>query len=295
MQTIFHVTGGLGKHVVASGVINSYKYANNDEEIIVCSAYPEVFNNNPNVEKSLDINNLQYFYKQYISNKDVKIFAQEPYKQESHILKRKSLIETWCEMVGVKYHKKPSISINFRERELVSRRMSSNKPVLIFQPFGGNNNTLPYNWARDIHPTIAQSIVNMLTDKYNIIYICNPYHPALDNCQRIDEKLSLASLASLVELSSERFLIDSSIQHIAFALNKPSTVIWNVTSPIQFGYNDLHNNIVSPIDYSGGHRKSYLFDFEIGGIPSECPVADYTDMYNMEEIFSTIKTLMNDK
>jgi ADP-heptose:LPS heptosyltransferase len=295
MRTIFHVTGGLGKHVVASGVINSYKSFNKEEDIIVCSAYPEVFSFNSNVKESLDINTLQYFYKNYISNKDVKIFAQEPYKQASHILKQKSLIETWCEMVGVEHYMQPSIDINFREKELISRRIPTNKPILIFQPFGGNNTALPYNWARDIHPMIAQSIVNMLADKYHVVHICNPYHPVLNNCQRIDERLGFASLAALVELSNERFLIDSSIQHIAFALNKPSTVIWNVTSPIQFGYNNLHNNITSPVDYSEGHRKSYLFDFEIGGIPSECPVVDYTDMYDMDKILSSIKTLLNDK
>lgn len=295
MQSIFHITGGLGKHVVASGVINSYKYVNKDEEIIVCSAYPEVFDLNPNVKESLDINNLQYFYKNYINNKDVKIFAQEPYKQVSHILKRKKLIETWCELVGVEYYKQPSIDVNFREKEILLRQISTDKPILIFQPFGGNNNGLPYCWARDIHPAVAQSIINMLAEKYHIMHICNPYHPILNNCQRIDERLSFASLASLVAISSERLLIDSSIQHIAYALNKPSTVIWNVTSPIQFGYDELHHNILSPVDYSNGHRKSYLFDFEIGGIPSECPVIDYMDMYNMDEIFSVIKSLMEDK
>ena len=293
MQALFHITGGLGKHVAATSVINSYKFKFPDEEIIVSSAYPDVFEKNPNVKESLDINNLQYFYKNYINKKDVKIFAQEPYREASHISKQKHLIQTWCEMVGTEQYFQPSLNIGFREHEIISRQFISDKPILIFQPFGGTNPNLPYNWARDIHPSVAQSIVNMLADKYNILHICNSYHPVLNNCHRIDNRLSFGELVSLVGISDKRFLIDSSIQHIAAAIGKPSIVVWNVTSPKLFGYN-THDNIISPVDYGDGHRKSYLFDYEIAGIPAECPVSNYMDMFDMDQILDSIKYLLDD-
>lgn len=290
MRTIFHITGGLGKHVAATSVINSYKYEHKDSEIIVCSAYPGVFEHNKNISQSKDLNNLEYFYKDYISGKtDTKIFAQDPYRQQDHIFKRKHITETWCDLIGTKKYKQPSLSVNFRELEIAGKRFLNNsKPLCVFQPFGGSVHTLPYNWARDIHPNIAQTIVNMLVQKgYHVLHVCNQYHPVLENCERLDDRCTVGTLAAIIQLSTERILIDSSLQHIAAALGKPSKVIWNVTSPILFGYG-MHTNILSKADYSKGHRKSYLYDFEIGGIPAECPFEKYTQMFDEEAIYSAV-------
>lgn len=292
MRAIFHITGGLGKHVAATSVINSYKEQNSEYDITVCSAYPDVFEHNINVYESKDLNNLEYFYRDYISGKDdTKIFAQEPYKQQEHIFKQKHLVDTWCNMVGIEKSKSPSLHVNFREIEIMSKRfLTQSKPLCIFQPFGGSIQHLPYNWARDIHPDMAQLMVNMLVQNgYHVIHVCNQYHPVLQNCERLDERLSVGMLGALLQISSERVLIDSSLQHIAAALSITSKVIWNVTSPSVFGYN-LHTNILPKADYSKGHRKSYLFDYEISGIPSECPFKHYSDMFNMEEIQSSIFT-----
>lgn len=290
MRTIFHITGGLGKHVAATSVINSYKYENKNDEIIVCSAYPSVFEHNENISDSKDLNGLEYFYRDYITGKtDTKIFAQEPYKQQDHIFKRKHLTETWCDLIGTKKYKQPSLNVNFREIEIASKRFLGNqKPLCVFQPFGGSVNTLPYNWARDIHPNIAQTIVNMLAQKgYHVLHVCNQYHPHLENCERLDERCHVGTLAAIVQISTERILIDSSLQHIAAALGKPSKVIWNVTSPTLFGYG-MHTNIKPKADYSKGHRKSYLYDFEIAGVPAECPFENYTQMFDEEAIYLAV-------
>jgi hypothetical protein len=290
MRTIFHITGGLGKHVAATSVINSYKHENKDDDIIVCSAYPGVFERNEGVSESRDLNSLEYFYRDYISGRtDTKIFAQDPYRQQDHIFKRLHLIKTWCNLVGTKQYKSSSLNFNFREVEIAGKRFLGNqKPLCVFQPFGGSVHTLPYNWARDIHPNIAQSIVNMLVQKgYHVLHVCNQYHPVLENCERLDERCTVGTLAAIIHLSTERILIDSSLQHIAAAIGKPSKVIWNVTSPTLFGY-DMHANILPKADYSKGHRKSYLYDFEIGGIPAECPFDKYTQMFDEEAIYYAV-------
>lgn len=291
MTTLFHITGGLGKHILASSVINSYKDFHPEKNVIVSSAYPIVFDRNPNVVESINLANTQYFYKNYIHGKDIEIFAQEPYRQTSHITKSKHLIDTWCDMIDIPNTKPPTIHINFREREYTANILSKygNKPILVFQPFGGMETpNQSYCWARDLHPTIAQQICDMLHEKYTILHICNPSHPTLQNCVRIDDRLPAHILFAILGFSSKRILIDSCLQHAAFAMGLPSVVIWNVTSPRQFGYS-THLNILpkNSNDYGGIH--SYLFNYEIGGIIEECPYMDYTDMFDVEEIISCIE------
>jgi ADP-heptose:LPS heptosyltransferase len=290
MTSIFHITGGLGKHILASSVINSYKNKFPEKDIIVSSAYPSVFERNPNVSESLNLTKHQYFYKNYIINKDVEIFAQEPYKQTSHITKAKHMIDTWCDMIGVENTMPSSIHLNFREIEHTRNKLNDygDKPILVFQPFGGMiDHTQKYCWARDIHPELAQSIVNKLQDKYTIIHICNSTHPQLQNCIRMDDKLHSNIIFSILALSTKRILIDSCLQHAAYALNLPSLVIWNVTSPNQFGYS-LHNNIVSHNEKLNGSSNSYLFNYEIGGIIDECPYQSYDDMFDIDTIMQYI-------
>lgn len=291
MTSIFHITGGLGKHVLFSSVLNSFKNAYPDKNIIVSSAYPEVFERNPNVSESLNLHKNQYFYKNYIKNKEVELFTQEPYKQNSHILEQKHIIETWCDMIGVSVSSLPTIHFNFRELEVIGTQISQhkNKPVLVFQPFGGPaNQQQPYSWARDIHPNLAQKIVDSLYEKYNILHICNPHHPVLNNCVRIDQPMPCNFLFAILLMSDRRILIDSCLQHVACAFNLPSTVIWNVTSPKLFGY-PIHQNILPPKNDLDGISSSYLFNYEIGGVVTECPFSKYEEMYDIDTIMEIIK------
>lgn len=289
-DTIFHITGGLGKHVLSTAVINSYKQTYPDKRIIVSSAYPDVFYRNPNVYETLDISRNQYFYKNYIHNKDVEIFAQEPYKQTKHIVNQWHLIDTWCDMVGVKRSANPSLHSSFREKEVAAKILEpyNDKPIIIFQPFGGPiNQQIQYCWARDIHPELAQRIVDILKEKYNIVHICNPHHIKLNDVIRIEDRLDPHIMFELLPLSQRRILIDSSLQHAANIMGLKSMVFWGVTSPEQFGYS-THNNILPDQSILEGGPNSYLFDYEIGGVVPECPYTE-KQIHNFSKIENIIK------
>ena len=290
---VFHIEGGLGKHIAATAVLKAYHNNNPNAKIVVSSVYPEIFYKNPIIEKSLKLGSHQYFYKDFIYNKDVEVFAQEPYRHNLHITKKKHLIQTWCDMINVEYNgEMPEIYLNSREREIANSfiKFNENKPILIFQPFGGPGSPhqqLPYSWARDIHPNIAQQIIDNLYEKYNIIHICYDNHPTLNNCLRIDQHISKKTLISLLLYSDKRLLIDSCLQHAAVALGLKSTVFWNVTKPEIFGYS-LHDNIISEIQDPEGHASSYLYDYDIIGNISECPYADYNTLFNIEKLLNNM-------
>jgi len=294
-SAIFHIEGGIGKHIAATAVIECYNHNNPDIPITVVSAWPEVFLNNPYVDRAYKIGGTPHFYRDFIYQKDTKIFAQEPYKQTSHILQTKGLIDTWCTMIDLQYNgEQPNLHFNFREEELGSILFTNptNKPVLIFQPFGGpgsKHQDTPYSWTRDIHPRIAQQLVDKLNEKYYIVHICYDFHTQLQNVHRIDGILQKKVLFSALKQSSARLLVDSSLQHAAAAMNLPSTVVWIATNPKVFGY-DIHKNMTPVFNqkYAEGTVDSYLYDYNFTGAIHECPYASPYEIFDVQAILNTL-------
>jgi hypothetical protein len=285
-NALFHIEGGLGKNIAATAVIRSYKKSNSDTDIIVTTAYPELFKNDFNIKRSFLMGSTPYFYEDYIYNKNIDIFAHDPYKTTNHITKKLHVIESWCGMPDVEFDKQlPNINFNFREKEMAYKFLpNTDKPLLIFQPFGGpQNQDIPYSWMRDIHPKIAQDIVNHFKEKYTILHICYPHHPSLQNVVRLDQFLNKKILCAMMEFSQKRILIDSSLQHAAAAMNLPSTVMWVGTQPEVFGYN-IHNNIIPEKSFPMGNINSYLYYYSFNGLVHECPYDNIEDIFNIEKI-----------
>ena len=294
--TVFHIEGGVGKHIAATAVIKAYKNTHPKRKIVVVCAYPEIFLRNKDVSRFYKIGMLPYFYEDFILKKDVEVFVQDPYRQTKHITKQSHLIETWCDMIGVPYNNEPTnINLNFREKEIGHGIIANNipqnsKPLLIFQPFGGpgkDHQPHPYAWTRDLHPVQAQTIVDKLKDKYNILHVCYEFHPVLTDCIRFDKIVPKKELFSVLPLATKRLFIDSSLQHAAAAFQLPSTVMWVATTPETFGY-PIHSNIIPGKQYPRGTVDSYLYDYSFTGVVHECPYDAPTDIHNVDTIVSTV-------
>jgi hypothetical protein len=291
--SIFHIEGGIGKHIIATAVVECYKKHNPTTAVVVNCAWPEVFLNNPFVDRVYKLNNTPHFYKDFIYNKNVTVFAQEPYKTNSHITKTSHIIESWCNMIDIQYNgESPNLHLNFREVELGAKVFSNptNKPVLIFQPFGGpgkGHQLTPYSWMRDIHPDIAQQLATKLSEKYFVVHVCYDFHPVLNNTFRIDQILQKKVLFSALLKSDARLLIDSSLQHASAALKLPSTVVWVATQPKIFGY-ELHNNITPKSEHPEGTVDSYLYDYNFTGDIRECPYKSPHEIFDTNQILSTL-------
>lgn len=95
-------------------------------------------------------------------------------------------------------------------------------------------------------------------------------------------------LFGMLTVSSKRFLIDSSLQHAAVAINLKSTVFWVGTSPKVFGY-ELHNNIVANEPKKNNQLiGSYIFDYQFDFNIHECPYSIIDDMFNMNVVLNNI-------
>lgn len=286
---VWHIEGGLGKNVAATALIESLQNKYSDRKIVIVASYPEVFINHPIVYRVYKVGNTQYFYDDFIKDKDTIVFKHEPYFESNHIMKRKHLIENWCNLLGIEYNNQyPVLNFNLVQQR-IANKWKRERPVLVIQTNGGplNNNSI-YSWTRDIPFDLSLSIAEKYSKTHHIIQICKPSSRKLPNVEVVDEQMSAMEMFLLLAISDKRILIDSCLQHAAAALNVESTVFWIGTSPKNFGY-VLHNNIVA--NTPTGVTKmidSYLFDYSFDGITHECPYFTIDEMFNVSDIIQNI-------
>jgi hypothetical protein len=280
---LFHLEGGLGKHVAATAVARCIKNNHPDRKLIVVCAYPEVYLNLKFVDRVYRIGNTPYFYDDYIKDKDMIIFKHEPYFTTDHIVKRKPLIQNWCNLYNLEYNDEmPELLFNLRQKQVGFGNWQREKPVMLIQSNGGplgDEQPFPYSWTRDLPYQNALDVANYFKENYHIIQICRKDQNIIPDVEVVKQPLSNMELFGLLLVSQKRLFIDSCMQHAAYALNLPSTVCWIGTAPSIFGY-DLHDNIIANPPEGIKLPDSYLFDFGFHGAAHECPFID-------EEIFDS--------
>ena len=289
MNVIFQIQGGLGKSVAGTAVLKAIKKKYSKANIIVVTEHPQVFINNPNTNRVLQLHQTNGLYKTYIDKKDVKVFFADPYHHNDFINEEKHLIAIWCEMYGLKYNgEMPEIFLSKGEKEYFSQFYKLDKPIMAIQPNGGAlGQPLKYSWTRDIPASVVNHVVNYFKSDYAIVHIKREDQLKYENT--IGAMDDWRSIAIMLTMSSKRFLIDSSSMHIATALNLPSVVGWIGTNPKVFGY-EMHKNIVAN-DFTkeiniehNAYSKNLLFE-DI----STFPYNSFDEVFNVEEIINNLK------
>jgi len=291
--SIFNIEGGLGKHVAATAVARCIKKNHPDRELIVVCSYPEIFINLDFVSRVYKHGNTPYFYQDFIKDQDFLMFKHEPYYTTDHIKKSKPLIENWCNLYNLDYSGElPELVLNYRQHQYSNNIWNSDdKPIFVIQTHGGPLEKQQYNysWTRDMPPYLWDSVISKFQDTHRIIQICRNKSQAINHPSVVPfyNQVSNIDIAGLIEYSDKRLLIDSSLQHIAAALNKKSTVLWIGTDPFVFGYKKHYNIIAKLGDNNFKLPDSYLFDYNFAGVLHECPVLDQSSMFDVSEIISS--------
>ena len=138
---------------------------------------------------------------------------------------------------------------------------------------------------------VAQKIVNHFRDRYFPIQVTRKGGYKLDDVYCRNEALSNTELMGMLEVTSKRLLIDSSMQHGACALGLPSTVLWQATSPIIFGHR-MHDNITAKPKESEKLPGSLYFDYQFDQNDHEFPYEeeDLDNLYDIDRIIDSLET-----
>ena len=220
MNIIFQIDGGLGKSIMATAMVKVIKKRYKNANIIVVSAYPDVFLNNPHIFEVHHPNQVNGLYLKFIKDQKCKIFAAEPYRDTDFMtLKPISLFDTWCKVFGLRYNgEQPEIFLTQPEIDYFAPYYKTDKPILAIQPNGGPAGLgYQYAWTRDIPEPNMLEIIEHYKNDYTIIHIKREDQKIYeDTMQALD---GYRSIAILLQLSNKRLLIDSFAQHLAASLN----------------------------------------------------------------------------
>jgi hypothetical protein len=287
---IFHIEGGLGKHIAATAVAKTIKNNHKDRKLIIVCSYPEIFINLPCVWRVYRNGTTSYFYDDFVKDQDSLVFKHEPYFTTEHIHGKLPLIQNWCNLYNLNWlGEMPEVKFNLREQMVFQKKWAREKPIFLIQTNGGPllDQPFPYSWTRDMPQLLSKSIVEQFKKDYHIIQICRNELNFIDDVEVQNQPMSNMELLYLLTMSEKRLLIDSSLQHGAAALKLPSTVLWVATNPKIFGY-DLHDNIVANISKTIPLPDSYLFDYNFHGSLHECPIFEGDILFDFDKIINSL-------
>ena len=287
MNIIFQISGGIGKCIMATAVCTAIKKKYPESNLIVVSAYPDVFLNNKEVHRAYVFNGLSYFYDEYIDGKEFLVFANDPYLETGHVRQDEHLLKTWCEMFGLEYDgEKPTINLTSREVQYFQNKFASEKPIMLLQTNGGAQTEHKYSWARDLPSAAVVKVIEHFKNNYAIVHIRREDQLSYNNTIPVTD--TFRALCVLLTMSSKRLLIDSFAQHASAALELPSTVCWVSNKPEVFGYN-LHDNILAnEFTAKPELRNAYLSKFNIAGELIEFPYNSEDEIFNVETIIESL-------
>ena len=293
MHSIFHIEGGIGKNILATAVVSSLKTSDPDRKIIVVTAWPQVWFNNPDIFQVYQLGQVANFFKNFIQDKNTKIFRIDPYHTEDYILNKKHLIQIWCNLCGITWNGNgPKLYFSPLESENIKSKILKGvtKPIFLLHTNGGGAgpNSRPYSWYRDIPIQNSIDVVEHFKKDYHIYQLGYEGQPLINGCHKLT--LDTREVLASVFFSKKRLLIDSFSQHASVALGLQSVVCWVGNDPSVLGYKTNINikPAIEPV-YDTYH-SSYLEDFDIGGNPIQFPY-DRLKIFDSDEIINNLNNL----
>lgn len=288
---LLHIQGGLGKCIMATAVIRSYKAAHPDHKIVVVSGFPEAFVNNPDVDRNLSPA-VPYLWKDYYSREDVKIYAQDPYFNESWIKnERKHLIDIWCEEIGVpSIQKTPLLHFSGPEIDELNAMIKVDKPLLVVQSTGGIN-AAARSWTRNPPANEFEDYLSSYLDTRYIVHVCLPETPILNNVHQRIENLNRRQAMALIYFANGFVGIDSFGMHARAANPNPpghSSIFFPLAESIKrLGYvQKLMTNIEPTLEIQRMIENSQdyfatLFQHSIDSLGENCPIPAGVKWFNL--------------
>lgn len=304
MNKVFIIDGGLGRVITAIPALERYvtEHPEDNVSILVYAWDPLFWSNKLLQNLTFNVNDKGTFDKHF-KNADV-VVNPEPYKLPSYYRQEVSLSEAFDILINGDSKGKKVPRLYLTPQEMASahnviqdvKKYQPAKKTVVIQPFGSTCNFHTNGVDADTVDTSSRSlslqmyskIAGEIRKKYNLILFAdNKFHFKEDN---FSYKLSgdIRTHMSVIKVSDYFIGCDSVGQHIARAFDKPGTVIFGSTFPVNVSYPDWFNII----DFKND-RKVYS-PMRINDI--DCNMADRTNVetmnYNAKEIDEVSASIM---
>ena len=298
MKKVVFINGGAGR-VISS--IPAFEELDKRGELagIVCEGGLEVFMGHPTLQdKAWDVNHKGLFDSLI---KDNICVSTEPYRDIEYYNQRSSLQQSfWYEIVGERTDKNRKPTLVLSKVEEISalgilsqvKQQHQKEKTIVIQPFGRSSAMGPGivfdPSTRSIEQSTFIDLVGELSKDYNLVYM-GEHKLDIVNLPLFqpNEQVPLRTWAAVIEAADYFIGCDSVGQHMAYAFDKPGTVICGSTFPINTTYPE-HFNIIEKKDAERAYSPIRITGF---GCEEADRLNDVLMDFSKEELKSIIANI----
>ena len=248
MNKAFFINGGAGRVLCSIPALEAYAETH-DDFVVVAESWGEFYA----CSKILRDKAFPIFHKNLFEDhlKDKEIITPEPYRLNAYFNQKCNLIQAFDMIINdldeVPKSKKINIELNKQEQitgynivNEVRENLKKDK-VIVFQPFGSTikaEGTFIFDTSgRSFELSNVYGIIEELKKNYGIIIMSQIPVPGCENLGvAMPQNVSLNQWAGIINACDYFLGCDSVGQHIAHALNKPTTVVIGSTYPENISY-----------------------------------------------------------
>lgn len=255
----FFINGGAGRMLCSVPAFEKYELESGDKDfIIVCEGGTDVFKGHPTLDsRTYDVWHKNLFVEKL---KDKDIYSIEPYRVWEYYNQKCSIaqaIDIEINKQGIRELPKPTLRLSKDEliagRQLISevKKKLKKEKVIVFQPFGRGIEYLDESFvdrtSRSIEYKDVKKIIQKLQEKGFAVIMMSELKLDLTQEKNIKdeiafpENVSIRQWAAVIKYADHFLGCDSLGQHLAFSMDKASTVVFGSTYPINVSYPNAKN------------------------------------------------------
>ena len=240
----FFINGGAGRMLCSIPAFEKYEQESGDKDfIIVCEGGTDVFKGHPTLDaRTYDVWHKNLFVEKL---KDRDIYTIEPYRVWEYYNQLCSIsqaIDIELNKQGIRELPKPTLRLSKDElisgRQLIAevKKKLKKEKVIVLQPFGRGIEYLDESFvdrtARSIEYKDVKKLISKLQEKGFAVIMMSEIKLDLTQEKTIKEEIafpeniSIRQWAAVIKYADHFLGCDSLGQHLAYAMDKPATVVF---------------------------------------------------------------------
>ncbi len=253
MNKAFFINGGAGRVLCSIPALEAYA-EKNDDFIIVAESWGEFYSCSKVLrDKAYPIHQKDLFENHL---KDKEIVSPEPYRLNAYFNQKCNLVQAFDILINGLHDipKTKKINLDLSKTEQITghnlvnevREVTKKNKVIVFQPFGSSvqvqGNFIFDTTGRSFEVNNIMKLIEELSKNYGIVLMSQIPIPGIEKYGvAFPQNVGLTTWAGIINASDFFLGCDSMGQHIAYALDKPTTVVIGSTFPENISYPDAKN------------------------------------------------------
>lgn len=253
MEKAFFINGGAGRVICAIPALEKYAENNPKENfIIVAEGWMEIFSSSPKLRERVFHVLHNRLFEDHLKN--MEIISPEPYRLNEYYNQKVNMIQAFDILINGPTNYMPAntkVTMDLSKKEQVDgysivndvRKMKQKEKIIVFQPFGSSiqqqDQFVFDSSGRSFELSDTIKIIDELKKDYGVIFMSQVQ---ISSCNNQDvawpQNLGIRQWMGIINACDYFLGCDSLGQHIAYSLNKPSTVVIGSTYPENISYKD---------------------------------------------------------